>query len=69
VGRRTLRRQLSRYIRTPATAARAERVRHLVNGDLRCRLRQLIRAHRGLRLLLRNPPRLRQHVLRWLREI
>ena len=53
----TLRRRLSRYIRTPALEARAKRVRHLVNGDAKYRLRQLIRVSRALRLLSRNPPR------------
>ena len=53
----TLRRRLSRYIRTPAVAMRAKRVRYLMNGDARYRLNHLIRVSRALRLLSRNPAR------------
>jgi len=64
----TLRRRLSFYVRTRDLQARAIRVRHLVNGDARHRLRRLIRAQRALRLQLRNPPRLRRRFLKWVRE-
>jgi hypothetical protein len=67
--RLTLRRRLSFYIRTRELQSRAKRVRHLVNGDARYRLRQLIRAQRALRLQLRNPPRLRRRFLEWVLEL
>ena len=51
--RRTLRRSLSHYVRTAAVMARARRVGYITDGDVRYRVRQLIRRARAIRLMSR----------------
>lgn len=51
--RRTLRRSLSQYVRTRAVMARARRVGYITDGDVRYRVRQLIRKARAIRLMSR----------------